>query len=69
LVDPLPGVLAANLADRQFNNGQLEYYFKPLLLAVLAGYFISQTNMIATSLKKWVLVALFFSWPGCTADV
>jgi hypothetical protein len=45
-------VLAANLADRQFNNGQLEYYFKPLLIAVLAVYFISQTNRIATSLGR-----------------
>ena len=57
-------VLAANLADRQFNNGQLEYFFKPLLMAVVAGYFISLTNIIATSLKKWILLALFFSWAG-----
>lgn len=57
-------VLAANLADRQFNNGQLEYYFKPLFIAVLAVYFISQTNKIVTSLKKWILLALFFSWAG-----
>src|SRR5258705_9878837 len=57
-------VLAANLADRPFNNGQLEYYFKPLLIAALAGYFISQTNKIVTSLKKWILLALFFSWAG-----
>ncbi len=57
-------VLAANLADRQFNNGQLEYYFKPFLIPVLAGYFISQTNRIVANLKKWILLALFFSWAG-----
>ncbi|HMK26685.1 MAG TPA: lysoplasmalogenase [Chitinophagaceae bacterium] len=57
-------ILAANLADRQFNNGQLEYYFKPLLIAVLAVYFISQTSRVATNLKKWILLALFFSWAG-----
>lgn len=57
-------VLAANLADRQFNNGELEYYFKPLLIPVLAGYFISQINIIAAGLKKWILLALFFSWAG-----
>ena len=57
-------VFAANLADRQFNNGQLEYYFKPLLILVLAVYFISQTNIIVTSLKRWILFALFFSWAG-----
>ena len=61
---PFLAVLVANLADRQFNNAQLEYYFKPLLIALLAGYFISQTNMIAISLKKWILLALFFSWAG-----
>lgn len=57
-------VLAANLADRQFNSGQLEYFFKPLLIPLLAGYFISQTNQIGTGLKKWLLMALFFSWAG-----
>ena len=57
-------VLAANLADRQFNNGQLEYYFKPLLIVVLAVYFILQTHKIATTLKKWIWLALFFSWAG-----
>ena len=57
-------VLAANLADRQFNNGQLEYYFKPLLVAVLAVYFISQTNTIVNRLKKWILLALLFAWAG-----
>jgi len=57
-------VLTANLADRQFNNGQLEYYFKSLLIPVLAGYFISQTNKITNSLKKWIRLALFFSWAG-----
>ena len=57
-------VLVANLADRQFNNGQLEYFFKPLLIPVLAIYFILQTNIIVTGLKKWILLALFFSWAG-----
>jgi uncharacterized membrane protein YhhN len=57
-------VLAANLADRQFNSGQSEYFIKPLLIAALAGYFISQTNKIINSLKKWILLALLFSWAG-----
>jgi len=57
-------VLAANLTDRQFNNGQFEYFIKPLLIPALAGYFIAQTNSITNSLKKWILFALFFSWAG-----
>jgi uncharacterized membrane protein YhhN len=57
-------ILAANLADTQFNDGQLEYYLKPLLILALAGYFISQTNIIVIRLKKWILLALFFSWGG-----
>jgi uncharacterized membrane protein YhhN len=57
-------VLVANLADRQFNNGELEYYFKPLLIPLLVSYFISQTNTIVTGLNKWILLALFFSWAG-----
>jgi uncharacterized membrane protein YhhN len=57
-------VLVANLAARQFNNGELEYYFKPLLIPLLVSYFISQTNIIVTGLNKWILLALFFSWAG-----
>ena len=57
-------VLAVNLLDWQFNNGKFEYFFKPLLIPVLAGYFIFQTNSIAGDFKKWILLALFFSWAG-----
>jgi uncharacterized membrane protein YhhN len=58
------GVLAANLAGRQFNHGQSEYFVKPLLMPLLAGYFIVQTSKVFLSLKKWILLALFFSWAG-----
>ncbi len=61
---PFIAVLVAILADRQFNNGQLEYMTKPLLIPALAGYFISQTFRIANKLKLWILLALFFSWAG-----
>ncbi len=57
-------ILIVNLADRQLYNGQMEYFVKPLLIPALAGYFISQTNKITNSLKKWILLALFFSWAG-----
>jgi uncharacterized membrane protein YhhN len=42
----------------------MEYLVKPLLVPVLIGYFISQTNKITNRLKKWILPALFFSWAG-----
>jgi uncharacterized membrane protein YhhN len=57
-------VLAAHITDRQFNSGQLEYFIKPLLIPLLVGYFISQTNIITNRFKKWILPALFFSWAG-----
>jgi uncharacterized membrane protein YhhN len=61
---PFVVLLAAILADRQFNKGQLEYMLKPCLMVALAGYFISQTFSIANKLRMWILLALFFSWAG-----
>ncbi len=57
-------ILVVNLLDRQLYNGQLEYFVKPLLIPVLIGYFISQTDNIVSGLGKWILAALFFSLAG-----
>jgi len=42
----------------------VEKITKPLLVMVLAGYFIWNTGSVSTGLKKWILLALFFSWTG-----
>jgi uncharacterized membrane protein YhhN len=57
-------ILAGNLIGIQLNNGLLQYITKPLIIPVLAGYFLSQTNTVTSSLKKWIIAALFFSWAG-----
>jgi uncharacterized membrane protein YhhN len=57
-------VLTIDLVDIQFNNGQLQYFIKPLVIPVLIGYFLFQTNNKISNLKKWILMALLFSWAG-----
>jgi uncharacterized membrane protein YhhN len=56
--------LVTELIGIQLHDEQLQYFFKPLLIPVLAGYFLSQTKVGTTNLKKWILAALFFSWVG-----
>jgi uncharacterized membrane protein YhhN len=41
----------------------IDYISKPFIVLSLVGYFISQTKL-QTSLKKWILLALAFSWAG-----
>jgi len=48
----------------QLNNEPIQLIAKPLLIPLLAAYFISQTNSIKSPLKKWILIALLFSWAG-----
>jgi uncharacterized membrane protein YhhN len=57
-------ILAAELTGIQIGSKTMQFVFKPLLLIVLAIYFLSQTNKIESGLKKWILAALFFSWVG-----
>ena len=57
-------LLITHLASIQLRNESLQYFTKPLLIPVLGGYFLSQTNSITSPLKKWILLALFFSWGG-----
>ena len=46
------------------DNETLRYFSKPLLMAVLIFLFISQTTGFTSSLKKWMVLALLFSWAG-----
>ena len=57
-------VLAAHIAGIVSGNLVLQQVSKPLLMPVLIGYFLVVTASQQTGLKKWVLLALFFSWAG-----
>jgi len=57
-------VLTGYIAGIQTNYEQLQLVLKPLIIPVLAGYFIFQLKGVASNLKLWILGALFFSWVG-----
>jgi uncharacterized membrane protein YhhN len=57
-------LLGVHIAGIQLKNESLQYITKPLLLPVLISYFIFQAKGTVSGLKKWVLLALFFSWAG-----
>jgi uncharacterized membrane protein YhhN len=57
-------VLATHLIAIFLPIERLHIISKPLLLPLLAGYFLSHTNNTVGSFKKWILPALFFSWLG-----
>jgi uncharacterized membrane protein YhhN len=56
--------LITHIAGIYTDSEMLEKITKPLLIPVLAGYFIWGTKSFQAGLKKWVLLALFFSWVG-----
>jgi len=57
-------VLAADLFAVYSNNEAARYVTKPLLMPLLVVYFGFSTNPVTSSLKKWILLALLFSWAG-----
>jgi len=57
-------VLLADLFAVYTSNQALRYITKPLLMPVLIAFFIFQTKDLASSLKKWIILALVFSWAG-----
>jgi uncharacterized membrane protein YhhN len=56
--------LATVLIADYLNNEDLRLASKPLLIPLLAIYFLSETRTRATALKAWIMLALFFSWVG-----
>lgn len=59
--------LAALLADIigiQTGNELLQWISKPLILPFLLLYFYAETTSISNALKKWIFLALIFSWAG-----
>jgi uncharacterized membrane protein YhhN len=54
----------ADIAGGIIKNDLVDYIFKPLIVISLVGYFVSETNYSPSPLKKWVFLALVFSWIG-----
>jgi uncharacterized membrane protein YhhN len=57
-------ILAVNLIGIVLKTEIFQYVSKPALMIILAAYFLSQTGLWITNLKKWIVAALFFSWVG-----
>jgi Predicted membrane protein len=57
-------LLLANLTSVYLNNDTLRTFSKPLLMPVLALYFLTQTRRAFTPLRTWIILALGFSWLG-----
>lgn len=57
-------VLAIDLYVVYTGNENLRYITKPLLIPLLIVYFGFNTKSFTSSLKKWVVLALSFSWAG-----
>lgn len=57
-------ILFIDIAAVYFKNETLRYLSKPLLMPLLVVYFISSTTAFTSSLKKWIILALIFSWAG-----
>ncbi len=57
-------VLVTDLLAVYTNNETIRYVTKPLLMPLLGVYFVSATKSFISSLKKWTILALLFSWAG-----
>lgn len=57
-------LLLINIIGGETGTGLLQYVSKPLLMPVLAFYFLLYQKGFDSALTKWVLLALFFSWAG-----
>jgi len=57
-------ILIVDLIAVYLDNEIVRTVSKPLLMPVLAIYFLLQTRFAASGLKAWIILALFFSWTG-----
>ncbi len=57
-------ILIADLLAVQLKHTIAEHIFKPLIVIWLLAYFILQLRSVASHLKKWIILALIFSWLG-----
>ena len=56
--------LGADLFAVYNGNETLRSIIKPLLMPLLIAFFIFQTKDFISPLKKWIILALIFSWAG-----
>jgi len=57
-------VLIVDLFAVYNGNETLRYIAKPLLMPLLTIYFLAETNTFNSPFKKWIVLALIFSWTG-----
>lgn len=57
-------ILAVYLVGIEWPSMTIQYICKPLLMPVLAGWFLFSLNENKNDLKRWVILALLFSWAG-----
>lgn len=57
-------ILLIDIAAVYFRQEMLSYVSKPLLMPLLVVYFLRNTNTFISPLKKWIVLALIFSWVG-----
>ena len=57
-------LLVADIVGIETNNTMLQYVTKPLLMPVLAVFFLVSAGHHSHHLRKWILAAIFFSWAG-----
>src|SRR4030095_456266 len=57
-------ILLTDLFAVYTSNETLRYITKPLLMPLLIIYFLAETNSFISSLEKWIILALIFSWAG-----
>jgi uncharacterized membrane protein YhhN len=57
-------LLIVHIVAIQLNIEWLRIVSKPLLLPVLGGYFLFTISGVVNNFKKWILLALLFSWIG-----
>ena len=57
-------ILFADITAIYFKIEPIRYISKPLLMPLLIIYFIFTTRPFTSPLKKWIVLALVFSWAG-----
>ena len=57
-------ILVADLIAVQGQYKMAEYFFKPVIIIWLMAWFVLQLRNVQSSLKKWIIFALLFSWLG-----